>query len=256
MCRAALLQANHDAAKARALLDDSEFVRMNTDGDLGDLARLAAENPMKMVESMMARHAGHAGKSEAELGYDVKQVRAAAEVYERQKPKLEAYEKQVEEAKGRKVNDPVFGELTWDTFWEGEVDVPGFGKLRLSIDADAEAHAVATPPGDAHRQAMTRFLAAAQRLRPRIEKANFEYFQRVRENYAEGGGDVPDVREPADIWKEHFSPALHIPVQDGEAWRVELNWECSWDEEHGHAVYIEGGKVVNVSIQGDGYESE
>ena len=61
---------------------------MNTDFDLGDLARLAAENPMKMVESMMARHAEHAGKSEAELGYDVKQVREAAEVYEKQRPKL------------------------------------------------------------------------------------------------------------------------------------------------------------------------
>jgi len=86
---------------------------MNTDFDLGDLARLAAENPMKMVESMMARHAEHAGKSEAALGYDVKQVRAAAEVYERQKPKLEAYEKQVEKATGRKLNDPVFGD--WAT---------------------------------------------------------------------------------------------------------------------------------------------
>ena len=256
MCRAALLQANHDELKAKALLDDPEFVRMNTDFDIGEMSRLAADNPMKMAEYVMAQHAAHAGKPEAELGYDVKQIRTAADAYEKERPKRETYEKEVKKATGRKLDDPVFGSLTWDTFWEGTVDVPGFGKLPVTVETDVETYAVATPPAAEHRRAMTNFLAAAATLRPKIEKANFEYFQRVRDNYAEGHGKVPDVRKPADLWKELSSPALHVPAQDGKAWRVEMTWECSWDDEHGRAVYIEGGKVVNVSIQGDGYEPQ
>jgi hypothetical protein len=254
MCRAALLEANHDVAKATALLDDPEFVRMNTDFDLGEMARLASDNPMAMAEYMMRQQAAHAGKSDADLGEDLQQVQKAAADYEAERPNREAYERREREARGRKLRDPVFGELTWDTLWEGEVEVPGFGRLPITVDADTEPYAVATPPGDEHREALTKFLAAAAKLRAKIEKANFQYFKRVRDNYADGHGDVPDVRTAADLWDELSSPALHVPVQDGAAWRVEMTWNCSWDEEHGHAVYIEGGKVVNVSIQGDGYE--
>jgi hypothetical protein len=256
MCRAALLETKHDVKKATALLDDPEFVRMNTDFDLGKMARLAADNPMAMAEYMMRQHAAHAGMSEEDLGDEFKQVQSDAAAYEAERPNRKAYEKREREARGRKLQDPVFGKLTWDTLWSGRVEVPGFGRLPVTVDADTEPYAVATPPGEEHREALTKFLAAAEKLRPKIEKANFDYFKRVRDIYAEGGGDVPDVRKAADLWDELSSPELHVPVQDGKSWRVEMTWNCSWDEEHGHAVYIEGGKVVNVSIQGDGYEAD
>ena len=256
MCRAALLEANNDVARATALLDDPEFVRLNTDFDLGEMARLASENPMAMAEYMMLQHAAHAGKSEADMGEDLARVRQAGAAYEAERPNRESYERRERQAKGSKLRDPVFGQLTWDTFWSGKVDVPGFGKLPVSVETDVEPYAVATPPGDEHREALKKFIGAAGKLLPKVEKANFEYFQRVRDNYAEGGGEVPDVRKAGDLWKELSSPGLHVPPQDGESWRVELTWNCSWDEEHGHAVYIEGGKVVNVGIQGEGYEAE
>jgi hypothetical protein len=148
MCRAALLQAGHDVNKAKALLDDPEFVRMNTDFDLGAIARLA-DNPMKAVEYTMLQQAAHAGKSEADLGKDLKRVRKVGDKYEAQRPKVEEYERRVKEAKGREITDPAFGRLTWDSLWEGTVNVPEFGKVRVTVEADAKKWDVATPPGDA-----------------------------------------------------------------------------------------------------------
>ena len=65
---------------------------------------------------------------------------------------------------------------------------------------------------------------------------------------------MPDVKDAAALWDELSNAALFIPLQDGKSWRVELTWGCTWDKEHGHAVYVEGGRVVNVGIQGEGYE--
>jgi hypothetical protein len=59
MCRATLLQANHDVARAKALLEDPEFVRMSTDFDLGEMAKLGEDNPMRMVEHMMLQQGAH-----------------------------------------------------------------------------------------------------------------------------------------------------------------------------------------------------
>ena len=49
------------------------------------------------------------------------------------------------EAKGRKINDLVFGDFIWDTFWEGKVEVPGFGEMPVNVETDVEMYAVATP---------------------------------------------------------------------------------------------------------------
>jgi hypothetical protein len=122
--------------------------------------------------------------------------------------------------------------------------------MPLSVETDREPNDIATPPADEHRAALQQFLAVANDVHAKVERANNEYINRVRHVYAD---DLPDVNVAADLWEELSSPALHIPPQDGKAWRVELAWNCSWDPEHGHAVYIEGGEVVNVGIQGEGW---
>jgi hypothetical protein len=252
MCRAALLEARHNVAKAAKLLNDPEFIRLNTDFDLDLIASL--DNPLAAAEHMMRQQAIHAGKSDKDLGPEFRAVQEGAARYERERPKREAHEKRVREATGKKLKDPVLGTLTWDTFWQGKLDVPGFGKLPMTIETDRDDDDVATPPRDEHYNAVHRFTAESEKLRAKIEKANFAYYRRVRPNYDDGVGKPPPVvKSAAAVWNELSKPEVHVPLQDGESWRIEINWGCSWDPEHGHAVYIEGGQVVHVSIHGDGF---
>ncbi len=39
-----------------------------------------------------------------------------------------------------------------------------------------------------------------------------------------------------------------------QGWTISLNWECSWDPDHGHEVVVRKGKVVHVAIQGVGWD--
>lgn len=255
MCRAALIQAGGDDAKARTLLDDEEFIRLNTDYDINLIGKLAGDNPMKAMQYFIEQHALHAGGLTADQKKEYKAAGKRVKQYEKRRSKMEAHEKQVKAATGTAMVDPVLGKLRWDTLWEGKADVPPFGKLPFAIETDKGMYDVATPPSAPHRKAFEQFVAAAEKLRPAIEKANFEYFQRVRSNYEDSGMKPPKITSATALWKHLRSIALHIPHQDGKAWRVALSWNCSWDEEHGHAVYIEGGRIVNVSIQGDGYDA-
>ena len=124
------------------------------------------------------------------------------------------------------------------------IDVPGFGRMALNVDAEADS----APMLDA-------FLACAASLRRQVELANFNYFMKVRDRYADAGWFVPEVETPADLWPELTDPTLYVPRQKDDAWRVAISWRCSWDEEHGHEVKIKGGRVVHVGGIGDGWPS-
>ena len=238
LCRAALLEANHDVGRASALLNDGKFLLWNAETDDLEMMSLAQRLMREQSGSPPDPHAATIDFSAVQKGYAA----------------VEAYDQQARKARGKKLKDPVLGLLKWDTFWHGKLDVPGFGKLPLTVETDRDDD-LATPPGDSHYKAVLRFTAESEKLRPKIEKANFAYYKRVRPNYDDGIGKPPPVvSKSSDLWKELRTPAVHVPLQDGKSWRVELTWNCSWDEEHGHAVYIEGGKVVNVSIQGDDFE--
>jgi hypothetical protein len=112
---------------------------------------------------------------------------------------------------------------------------------------------VATPPSDAHRAAFEAFRDSAQRLYAAVEQANFKYFRRMRPDLIEDFGPefVPDVKDAAALWKELGNPTLHLPMQRGTSWHVEITWACSWDSEHGHAAYIASGNVRRVGLQGE-----
>ena len=183
-CRTALLEAGGDEAKARALMDDPEFVRLHTDFDFSAM-RALGDDPMALAEYAMRQQAIHAGRSEADLVADpnFQRVRAGVARLEADRPKREALERRDRKAKGSKLHDPVFGPLKWDGSWEGQADVPGFGKLPILIDTDRGMDDVATPPVDEHRRAFTSFMRTAEKLHAKVEKANFEYFKRVRPTY-------------------------------------------------------------------------
>ena len=151
-------------------------------------------------------------------------------------------------SRGATLKDPVLGALKWDgDMWEGSVTVPPFGKMPLTLEGGKTV-------SEKQRHALECFRKSAGKLHAALEQANFKYYGRVRPEYVESFGAqfIADVTSPAALWKELGKPALHIPRQTGKSWRVEINWPCTWDEEHGHAAYISNGKVARIGLQGEG----
>jgi len=157
-------------------------------------------------------------------------------------------------AHGKKIDDPVFGQLTydWTGLWEGTVALREFGEeVSLSIPAEG-----GEPPSDAQRCAYQALVADLDGLRKAAERANLKFYNEVvlgewrelelRERPDERAlimRDMPDVDDASLLWKWLTYPRLHIPQQEDEGWAVELAWNCRWDEEHGHEVTIRNGKV-------------
>ena len=151
-------------------------------------------------------------------------------------------------SRGATLNDPVLGALKWDgDMWKGSAAVPPFGKMPLTLESGKAV-------SEKQRHAFERFRKSAPKLRAAVEQANFRYYRRMRPEFVEdfGAENVPDVKSPAALWKELGKLSLHIPRQSSKSWRVEINWACTWDEEHGHAAYIRDGKVARVGLQGEG----
>ena len=245
MCRAALQYADGDAARAAACFEDWQFITYNT--DYSDPAAVKkADAFCRRRAKEMAPRVSPAAKARAS---DPQQAMPAPR---------NGRDERTEEAKGTKLEDAVFGVLTWNDLWEGQATVPPFGRVEVTVetdDATDATDATATPPDDGHRSAFTAFLAAAETLYPAIENANFRYFRDMWSTYTEAmeAAHLPDVGRAADLWKELGRTRVHVPPQHGRAWRVELDWGCTWDPEHGHAAFIEGGTIVHVGQQGEAW---
>ena len=240
LCRWALLDGRGNVAKAVALLQQTGFITRHADYD--DVAEVRKVDAF--VRKWMAEKAAH--------GPTEQQLREAAE-FEARQARLREYDQRAAKARSTTLKHPIFGTIKWDEFWEGRATLPGFGKMDLTIETSESADNVATPPTDRHRAAFEAFRKSAERLYAAVEQANFKYFRRARPDLVEdfGAEFVPDVKSAAALWKELGKPTLHIPMPRGKSWRVEINWNCSWDPEHGHAAYITGGKVRRVGLQGE-----
>jgi hypothetical protein len=246
LCRRALLKSGHDVAAAKKLLSDLDFCRRHVDYpiDLGSRFR----NPYLAQIECLRIEAPYLGRSEQDISPQVAKLQKRAEQYDKKRQAV----RQKGEAP-RTLKDPVFGNLKWDDFaWEGTLSVPGFGRLALTVEADNDLN-LRTAPDARQHNAMQKFLAGAKELRKAIEQANFKYLQRVRKGYDDSGMPVPQVSSPDKLWRYLSTPAVVVPPQRGRSWRVELTWNCTWDEEHGHLVGIRDGKVVHVGLQGDGW---
>ncbi|MEA2733591.1 MAG: hypothetical protein QOE14_42 [Humisphaera sp.] len=168
--------------------------------------------------------------------------------YEARRIEFRALLKRRQPSRGAKLDDPVLGALKWDgSEWLGRATVPSFGNIPLTLEGGKTV-------SDKQRHAFERFRKSAEKLHGAVERANFKYYRRVFPEYVQAFGAkwVPDVKTPVALWKELGQPSLHIPRQSGKAWRVEINWPCTWDEEHGHAAYISDGKVARIGLQGEG----
>lgn len=246
LCRRALIKAGQDLAGAKKLLNDRDFCRRYIEFDPGVMSKL--RNPHQAQEYHLRQEALYLGLTEQEIAPKLAKLQQQAQRYEQKKQKLKA-----QGGPKNTLTDPVLGNLKWREFtWEGAIDVPAFGGMSLTVETDTDNN-FRKLPDDKQRNALKKFLAGASKIHDAVEQANFKYLQRVRKNYEESGIPVPKVSSADKLWKQLSDPAMTIPPQRGRSWKIELTWNCSWDEEHGHAVYIRDGKVVKVGIQGEGW---
>jgi predicted DNA-binding WGR domain protein len=163
--------------------------------------------------------------------------------------------------------DEVFGVLVWggDYTWSANRSVPEFdGDVRLCIDVP-NARALRKegdrfrplPPTAAQREAFRTFIPDAARHRRTVEDINWRYYTRYRnelldEDDPDSRRLLPNVRDPAGVWRLLSRPSITVPVQPKSGWWIELCWECRWDPEHGHKVVLRNGKENYVGQQGGG----
>lgn len=246
LCRRALIKSDHDLAKAKALLSDLDFCRRHVEYPI-DLSR-RIRNPYLAQIEYLRIEAPYLGRTEQDIAPQIAKLQKQADRYEK---KRQAVKQQG--GPPNRLNDPVLGDLKWDEFyWEGQVDIPEFGKMSLTVDTDSDSN-LRKLPDDKQRAALKAFVAGAARLHAAIEEANFKYFQGARQSYEQSGMPVPKVQSAQKLWKHLSSPGLAIPPQRGKSWKIELTFACTWEEEHGHLVGIRDGKVAYVGLQGDGW---
>ncbi|MEO0587600.1 MAG: hypothetical protein AAF078_08165 [Planctomycetota bacterium] len=257
-CRTALIEANWDEPKARELIEDPAFVSRNTDFDLGKLMGLMSK-PDDLVGYITQQKAVHEGKSDEEAAAE--SAAKMAEINTFREEELER-DKEIAAFKqrttGKTLTDVVFGELTFDLGWEGHIDVPGLGEgTEVSVEIDP-ASPDAHEPTEAQREAMRKLLANATSLRDEIERATVAHYEEMKENFRltmfdedDIAENVPDLDQPSDIWPLLLDepPALRVafPAPGDPVW-ITIGFACTWDEEHGHEVYVMDGKLGTPGI--------
>jgi hypothetical protein len=63
---------------------------------------------------------------------------------------------------------------------------------------------------------------------------------------------VPNLKKPADIWRLLSKPAIHVPYSKKKGPKlVMIDFDCTWDDEHGVRVVIRDGRATRVTTQDD-----
>lgn len=143
--------------------------------------------------------------------------------------------------------DPEFGAMHFDLFWEGASPIEGLGDV-VHIRIDSEL----SPPSTDQRNRLSEFARTFQSIRPYVEIALFQYYTTVRDEYVlsytgtSALESVPELATASEIWTLLSDPAVFVTNHDDQ---IVVRWECEWDIEHGIEVVLERGKVLSVGIQ-------
>lgn len=133
-----------------------------------------------------------------------------------------------------------------DEAWEGEVSFPVLGDdVLLFIDASENKN-----PTDTQVAKLTWLADNLSMLFPSVEQAVYEYYQASSKSYRKSLGSYADELMPmmtdcADVWSYVSDPGIYIgPDSDGN--EIQLEYECTFDVEHGLRVVISDNEITYV----------
>jgi hypothetical protein len=155
------------------------------------------------------------------------------------------------------LNDPVFGELR-DVYegasaparlWQGNVSVEVFNEpLHVQLETTDTIGITQT-----YYAAFEEFKNQQQTYKTLALEALLEFYQKDilplwRENDYFGVPELaPDVQGASEFEKLLSYPRLFIAVR-GNGYSLGLEFECTWDVEHGAGVRFEKGTVVAAGL--------
>jgi len=148
------------------------------------------------------------------------------------------------ELRGKKVSDPVFGELTYgERNWDGECELEAF-QCQVPLQVSTF---LGRPPSEAQQKVFKAFLADEERLVRDAERETFDYYKRIVEP---GYLDLPDLKEPSELRETLTKPSLWIGLDDYGT-PMSLEWEQPYPGKpkfpgFRYSVTIEDGEVSDV----------
>ncbi|CAK8582710.1 MULTISPECIES: DUF6985 domain-containing protein [Priestia] len=154
-----------------------------------------------------------------------------------------------------RVHHPLFGSLLYDSAWVGEKQVTFFGQKQqvlLTIDGDKEK-----PFQKRQEEAFQAFWLQGELLLKRTEKALFDYYQQVRDEYrTQVEKDVvdllvPNVKKRKDIGFLVECIQIFVPEAPDDTRELGLFFECTWEEEHMLAVKFRNEQISAIGLQED-----
>lgn len=153
-----------------------------------------------------------------------------------------------------KMNDDLFGEISYDLYWTGEQKIKFFGKEKtiiLSIDGSEEGEFQ-----QAQKDAYRNFVNNMDEIIEKVEDALFDYYQEIYMDYRESFDSeevdklVPVIKEKEELAKLMTPTQLIIKrVRKNGIRRVGLLFDCTWEVEHGVGVKIENEEITEVGFQ-------
>lgn len=147
------------------------------------------------------------------------------------------------------VQDLIDGLERCDDDLEGEIALPKFGNNVLLTIAIGDVGTVS----QAQRKSLSSFHESIQEHYPNIERAIFQYYQTVMPTFREALGKYADELMPvlasqSQIWDQVTDPGIFI-FPDEEGGELHLEYECSFDVEHGLRVVFQNNHIIRVGLE-------
>jgi len=155
-----------------------------------------------------------------------------------------------------KIFDELFGELTYNYCWEGKTVLNIFGtdqEVFLLINGNEGEEITAN-----QKQAYIGFQQNSAELMRKTENAIFNYYLDVFQDYQarlqdaelikKNAPTITRVDELIDLLKAQ-TLLIDYDFCDGKPIRMGILFECTWEPEHGVAVRIENGQIVETGFQ-------
>ncbi len=132
---------------------------------------------------------------------------------------------------------------------EGEVTFPVLGENVL-FTLGLSGTSVVEP---LHKESINWLHKNIADLFPIMEKAVFDYYISVLPDYHLGLEEyaeelMPNLKEPAEVWNYVIEPGVFIFPED-EGGETHIEFECTFDVEHGLRVIFSNGKLIKVGLE-------
>jgi len=155
-----------------------------------------------------------------------------------------------------KIFDELFGELTYNLSWIGKTILSIFGvehEVGLHIRCNEGENITAN-----QRQVYINFEQHSTEILKNTEMAIFNYYLEVCQDYQARLQDAELIKKNAPVITricelkdlvEAQTLLIDYDYQDEKPIRMGILFECTWEPEHGVAVRIENGEIVETGFQ-------